>query len=250
MKNNDDLGAILEWVNGLDAARKVRVLDVRVGAFWSVVRTTEGVGMASSHFPGFHAGSVIPVADAGSLGGGSALELARLCLSQSVIETSIGVATLNSLLTSRLGETTSDNARDLLVQYGAGRRIAMIGRFPFVDQLRSVCDELWVFEQDQRKADEYSERDLAEMLPKADVVAVSATTLINHTLPSILKWTRPEAFRMMLGPSTPLCPVLFDAGFNVLCGTVVEEPEMVIRVVSQGAVTQQIKGVRRVCLWA
>jgi uncharacterized protein (DUF4213/DUF364 family) len=54
---------------------------------------------------------------------------------------------------------------------------------------------------------------------------------------------------MMLGPSTPLTPRLFDFGFNVLCGTIVDDPRSVLLAVSQGAVTSQITGVRRVCLW-
>jgi uncharacterized protein (DUF4213/DUF364 family) len=90
---------------------------------------------------------------------------------------------------------------------------------------------------------------MEQMLPQADVVAVTATTLLNRTLPAVMAGVRPDAFVMMLGPSTPLTPALFDFGFDVLCGTVVEEPETVRRAVEQGAVTGQIKGVRRVSLW-
>ena len=42
---------------------------------------------------------------------------------------------------------------------------------------------------------------------------------------------------------------LFALGFDALCGTVVEDDEAVVRAVSQGAVTGQIRGVRRVCLF-
>ena len=83
----------------------------------------------------------------------------------------------------------------------------------------------------------------------ADVVAVTATALLNRTLPSILEPVRADAFVMMLGPSTPLTPALFDFGFDILCGTVIEDPEKVVRAVEQGAVTSQITGVRRVSLW-
>jgi hypothetical protein len=88
-----------------------------------------------------------------------------------------------------------------------------------------------------------------QLLPQADVVAVTATTLLNRTLPIVLAGVRPDAFVMLLGPSTPLTPVLFQFGFDVLCGTVVDDADAVLRAVEQGAVTSQIAGVRRVCLW-
>ena len=62
-------------------------------------------------------------------------------------------------------------------------------------------------------------------------------------------WVRDDAFVMLLGPSTPLTPALHRFGIDVLCGTLVDEPESVTRAIEQGAVTSQITGVRRVCLW-
>jgi uncharacterized protein (DUF4213/DUF364 family) len=88
-----------------------------------------------------------------------------------------------------------------------------------------------------------------ELLPQADVVAVTSTTIINRTLPGILGRVRPDAFVLLLGPSTPLAPRLFGLGVDLLCGTVVVDPEAVLRAVEQGAVTGQITGVRRVSLW-
>ena len=127
---------------------------------------------------------------------------------------------------------------------------AIIGHFPFVDALRQSCRELWVFERGQgRRPGDLGPENVAEVLPHAEVVAISATTLINHTLEDILPFIRPGAFTMMLGPSTPLAPCLLELGFDVLCGTIVEDPEPVLRAVEQGAVTSQIGGVRRVCLW-
>jgi uncharacterized protein (DUF4213/DUF364 family) len=90
---------------------------------------------------------------------------------------------------------------------------------------------------------------LDELLPQADVVAVTSTTIINRTLPEILDRLRPDAFVLMLGPSTPLAPRLFDLGVDLLCGTVIVDPQAVMLAVSQGAVTRQITGVRRVSLW-
>ncbi len=80
-------------------------------------------------------------------------------------------------------------------------------------------------------------------------MAVTATTLLNGTLAGVLAGIRDDAFVMLLGPSTPLTPAMHRFGFNVLCGTVIDDPVGVLKAVEQGAVTRQIKGVRRVCLW-
>jgi uncharacterized protein (DUF4213/DUF364 family) len=62
---------------------------------------------------------------------------------------------------------------------------------------------------------------------------------------------RPDAFVLLLGPSTPLSPVLFDAGLSGLSGTVVDDLGQVLLSVGQGATFRQIKrrGGLRLLTW-
>ncbi len=239
--------AILEAAAAAPAAELV---DLRVGTYWVVVRTSLGVGMASVLSSEAHLHGSRPVADAGSLHHRTPLELAALLRSESPPETSIGMAAVNAILGPAAAGLPDEKALAILRQRGAGRKVAMIGRFPFADDLRNDCDELWVFERGlNRRPGDFGDEAVDQLLPRADVVAVTATTLLNGTLATILAGLRPETFVMLLGPSTPLTPALFRFGFDVLCGTVIEDPEAVLRAVEQGAVTSQITGVRRVCLW-
>jgi uncharacterized protein (DUF4213/DUF364 family) len=215
-----------------------------------MVRSSLGTGIASVLPSPRRVHEQAPVEDAGSLGLLQPHELAFRCLSGSPVEASIGLAAVNSLLLPDGERTTQENARELMIRRAAGGTVALVGRFPFVDALQLACDEAWVFEREPLCPDEYGTEEIPELMPLADVVAVSAATLMNHTLDSVLPWVRRDAFLMMLGPSTPLCPCLFELGFDVLCGTVVDDPDSVARIVSQGGVTSQIAGVRRVCLWA
>jgi uncharacterized protein (DUF4213/DUF364 family) len=226
------------------------LIDVKVGQYWVAVRTTLGTGLASAMRSEAHLHGSRPVAAAGELHRRTPLQLAELLRSESPPEGAIGLAAVNALLGSAADALREEKAVEVLRNRGREKKMAMIGHFPFADQLREACDQLWIFERGpNRRGQDFGEDAMEQLLPQADVVAVTATTLLNRTLAAILACVRPDAFLMLLGPSTPLTPTLFRFGFDILCGTVVDEPETVVRAVEQGAVTSQITGVRRVCLW-
>ena len=246
-ESNPVIESILTAVGLVPAAT---TLDVRIGPFWSVVNTTAGAGMASTLRSQSHVHGTVAIIDAGSLLERTPVELAGLLRSESAPEAAVGLAAANALLGASVHGLSDDKALAVLEQRSAGRRVAMIGRFPFADRLREICAQLWVFERGlDRRQEDFGEEAMEQLLPQADVVAVTATTLLNRTLPGVLACVRPDAFLMMLGPSTPLTPVLFDFGFDILCGTLIDDPSTVLKAAGEGAVTSQITGVRRVSLW-
>jgi uncharacterized protein (DUF4213/DUF364 family) len=237
-------------LTAVDQSPPATTLDIRIGVFWSVVNTTAGAGMASTLRSQSHVHGTVAIADAGSLLERTPVELAGLLRSASAPEAAVGLAAVNALIGSSAQNLSGDKALTVLEERGVGQRVAMIGRFPFADRLRGHCAQLWVFERGlDRRQEDFGEEAMEQLLPQADVVAVTATTLLNRTLPGVLACVRPDAFLMMLGPSTPLTPALFDFGFDILCGTVIEDPDKVLKAVGEGAVTSQITGVRRVSLW-
>jgi uncharacterized protein (DUF4213/DUF364 family) len=82
------------------------------------------------------------------------------------------------------------------------------------------------------------------------VVAITGTSLLNHTFEGLLALCRPDAAILVLGPSTPLSPILFERGVRFLSGAIVEKVDAVLRAVSEGANFKQIKrrGVRLVTM--
>lgn len=233
----------------LERAEGVTVEAVCVGAFWTAVRTSAGTGISSSLHNEPHRHGDTPVRWAGSLGERTPDELLGLLDSESVAESAIGLATVNALLEPEPEQLTEVNAARVIRERGKGRRVAVLGHFPFVETLERDCGELWVFERGiGRRAGDLPEARMRELLPRAEVVAVTATTLLNGTLAQVLGMVKPQAYTLMLGPSTPLHPALLEMGFDLLCGSVVDDPGVVFRAVAEGAVTRQIRGVRRVCL--
>jgi len=244
----DPLEAVLGAALWCPSSREAEVLAVRVGAFWTAVRTTAGAGLASTLRGEAHLTGETPVAWAGSLAGRSPSELLGLLRSPSLLEASVGLATANALLGEAAGRITEENAVEIIARRGRGRRVVMVGRFPFTPRLDGAVGELVVHDRGSRGGGGGGD-ELLRDLGSADVVALTATTLLNGTLPEILERVPQDAFLMMLGPSTPMAAPLLELGFDVLCGTVVEDPAAVVRTVGEGAVTGQITGVRRVCLW-
>jgi uncharacterized protein (DUF4213/DUF364 family) len=216
--------------------------QLRVGRFWTAV-WSRGCGLASTTGPGEHAHGSRFVEDAGSLSGRSALELASLARSESSLEAGIGLAAINSLLEVDEARCVELNAGDLLIDRGRGKRVALIGHFPFVPALREAAARLQVLELRPQSGDAAASE--AEVIvPEADVVAITGSAFINHSLEALLDLCRKDAFVVVLGPTTPLSPVLFDHGADVISGTRVIDPELALRCVSEGATFRQIRGIR------
>ncbi|MBN1255841.1 MAG: DUF364 domain-containing protein [Deltaproteobacteria bacterium] len=210
--------------------------EVIIGAHWTTV-LTRGCGLASTlgdHHP--HTGP--SVRDAGKLTERGVAELMNLAHSEKLLEASIGMATINSLVEIDEERYSEVNAFDVLAQQGEGKDVAIIGHFPFVPKLKKIARNLWIIEQRPHPGDLEAER-ATDILPRCQVVGITSTSFINHTLESLLDLCR-DAFVMLLGPTTPFTPLLFDYGIDALSGTQVVDENRVIRHVKEGATFQQI----------
>ena len=210
--------------------------------FWTAV-VSRRCGLASTVGPGNHEHGTIFVGEAGSLAGRSALKLTELAHSESTLEAGIGLAAINSLLDVDEAHCVDLNAGQLLVDRGRGKKVALIGHFPFVPALREAAGRLWVIELHPQPGDVGAE-EAENILPQVDIAAITGSAFINHTMERLLGLCRPETLVVLLGPSTPLSPVLFDYGVDVISGTRVVDPGLALRCVSEGATFRQIEGVR------
>ncbi len=234
MKILDDVTATLK--------EDAPVREVRVSPFWTAV-LSRGCGLASTVGPGDHEHGAIFVGEAGRLAGRSALELTGLAHSGSTLEAGIGLAAINSLLDVDEARCVELNAGELLVDRGRGKKVALVGHFPFVPALREAAGRVWVIERHPQPGDVDAEEAEA-ILPQVDIAAITGSAFINQTMERLLGLCRPETFVVVLGPSTPLSPVLFDYGVDVIAGTRVVDADLALRCLSEGATLRQIKGVR------
>jgi len=117
------------------------VVEVRIGLHWTaVVIEVEGkqrCGLSSTLESPHEHGGEPQVPQAGLLKTLAGRELAALALDNQPTLASVGVASLNALLP--LPETFSEiNAEHVLANYGADKRVAIVGHFPFIPRLRSA----------------------------------------------------------------------------------------------------------------
>jgi len=217
-------------------------MDMRQGPFQTAV-LTRYCGLASTpHDPGPHHDKT-PIKEAGLLLEKDPKELAHMANSLSPMESAIGMATINSLIEVDEQRCVELNAGDLLEKMGEGKRVAIVGHFPFTARIRKMAKELWVIERNPQEGD-FPESEAEKLIPQAEVVGITGTAFINHTIEHLLGLCKPQAYVVILGGTVPLSPILFEHGINAVSGTKVVNPELALRCVSQGATFRQVKGIR------
>ena len=235
------MGILDDLVSSLGEDSAVR--EVHACVFWTAV-VSKHCGLAST----FHEDHPYhrAVRNVGSLTQKSALELAQYVESDNLLEASIGMAAINSLIDIDKSKCTEQNAFDVLAERGRGRNIAIVGHFPWVSRLGKLARKVWVIEEKPQEGALPAEA--AEgILPQADVVGITGTSFINHTIEKLLHLSK-NGFIVVIGPTSPLSPILFDWGVDVIAGVKVAEPEKTIRSISEGAIFSHVEGVKLVTM--
>ncbi len=216
--------------------------SVTIGLHWTaVVANVAGerrCGLASTLMASRPHGEV-DVPEAGQLEQRSGRELAALAKAENLTLRSIGMAAVNALLPPLPDRWVERNAEHVIAEAGRDKTVVLVGHFPFIKRVRDRVGQLFVLEQNPGPAEHPAEA-ASELVPQADVLAVTSMTLLNNTLEGLLALRKPGAQVLLLGPSTPLHPLLFDYGVAMLSGAVVTAVDPVLRLVAQGAVFRQV----------
>lgn len=226
----------MKLINELIEAASINnspVNDVRVGISWTGVHGKYG-GVSKTYG--------IPIAhgnytrDMGELTSKTTLELADYAKSWNLVESSIGVAAINSMFKPKGKKGV--NAQDIIIEESKNKKVTMVGKFPKIDEIRSVAKELWVLESDQSlinpKEGIITESAAEYVFPGSDILVITGSTLINKGLERYLNLAKnTDAYTIIMGPSTPMSDVLFDYGADMLAGMEILDPAAILRKISQ-----------------
>lgn len=206
-------------------------LRVVVGQNFTLVEGPHGVGLAST--PPRNAPGCKPAPEAGRYAGRSLRELAALVESWNPAEVAIGLAAIGAHNNRYDLAGEASNGLDSLPADG---RVVVVGGFPGIRDRLPGCHVVEMAPEDG----EYPAAAADWLLPTCDVAVMTASALTNHSLPRLLELA--EGARVALvGPSTPLCPRLFDHGIEVLSGLVATDPDGLARVIAEGGAARDAK---------
>jgi uncharacterized protein (DUF4213/DUF364 family) len=185
----------------------------------------------------------------GKLRGRPALDVAREALGQNGIRRAVGIAALNALADlswrrrphpEMVLETGVDAFDASAIR--PGERVVVVGAFvPFLRALKKMGQPYLVLEQDAAtlKPDElpfFRPAEAAEsVVPQADVLLITGTTLINDTLDALLALAKPAARVTMVGPTVSLMPDAFlRRGADILGSVRITDPDAFLDILAEG----------------
>ncbi len=121
-------------------------------------------------------------------------------------------------------------------------RVVLVGAIvPALHKLKQRGGEWWVIEQEPRtlKADEIPHfvpaESSREAIDRAEVLIITGTALVNHTLDRILEGTRPGIEITVVGPTASMLPdPLFERGVKLVGGVRVKRPDELLSVLAAG----------------
>lgn len=228
---------------------------VVIGLFFTGVKLTSGhVGTCATPAKSIPEAvccpsSALAMPFPGKMRGRPALDLVKETSSDHPIRRAVGIAALNALaaqchalrpdprVIAEIGVDAFDaaNIRD-------GELTVVVGAFvPFLRELRRRGQSYLVLERDPStlKQEEMAcyrpASEMRNVVPQADVLLVTGTTLINDTLEDILAAAAPHCRKVVVGPTVGLVPDAFlRRGCSILGGTLVTEPDEFLDILAEG----------------
>ena len=218
-----------------DSAAAIK--ELVIGLTWTRCRV-EATGLAMS--------TPIPTRTlnwSGTLQGQSAKDIASWVKSWQPHEASVGMATLNALLNaddavlqsaSTLPGEGPANLRvfEYFLPRLLGKRVAVVGRYPGLDVYQQQFD-LMVLERLTSNETDLPDPACEYVLPEADWVFLTASSLTNKTFPRLAELSR-HATLVLMGPTVPWVKELAEFGVDFLAGVRVTDDQALRQTVMEG----------------
>ena len=193
------------------------------GQCWTAVETENTFGMAMTTPV-----DTAPRMLSGDYVGKGLRELAGTAKSWNLTEAGFGMAAINAFYNTqeRLEELNAYEPFEHYCTEGVdlqGKHIGVVGHLNMPRSVQEQAASVRILERSPRPGD-YPDSACDWLIPQCDVVIITASTLVNKTLPHLLELSK-DAYTILAGPSCPMCPGLLDFGINRIAGLVITDRE-------------------------
>ncbi|MGR8934703.1 MAG: Rossmann-like domain-containing protein [Gammaproteobacteria bacterium] len=213
------------------------VEELSIGLVWTLCRSGGSAGLAMS--PGMHT-RTLPWA--GTLAGQPLRQLTGWIKEWEPYKATVGMAAVNCALNGLKPPPqgvvleSQDGAANLAVfSYFLprllDRKVVVIGHYPGIEKLTDTLD-LTVLERQPADGD-YPDPAAEFLLPKADWVFLTGSSLINKTFPRLAELAQ-HATTVLMGPSVPWLPEFHRFGVDYLAGVEIADAPKLQQTVSEG----------------
>ncbi len=190
----------------------LRVDKVLVGLNWTMVYAGDYCGIARSPDRGTQGARTIRPET--GFRGQPLRDLAKMLCSTDALSRSLGLAAINAFW-NRVRKAPVKSGFSHFAPPGDG--LVIIGGFRGV---KKRLPNARIVEREPKPGDVPVDQ-LEQTIKTTRQLAITAQTLMNGSLEPLLRRARNVPFRMLIGPSAPLCPVLLDYGLDNVSGNVV-----------------------------
>ena len=167
--------------------------------------------------------------------------------SGNVLKRAGGIAVLNALAAAywaRFGNGAMETGVDAFdtVDIDPQKKAVVVGALvPMLKKLIDAGADFTILEKDQRTLKPYemqyylSDDHAPDVVPQADLLVITGTTVLNGTLPGLLALATPYAEVVVAGPTASMLPEpFFTRGVSVFGGITVTKPDELLDVISEG----------------
>ncbi|NEO56724.1 MAG: DUF364 domain-containing protein [Okeania sp. SIO3B5] len=215
---------------------KTPIKEILIGLTWTLCET-EGIGLCMS--PGTVT-RTLPWS--GTLVNKPVKELASWLRSWNSFEATVGMAAINAEINGRSplpaqGESLSPYGPGNLAVFEyflpmiRGKKVVIIGRYPRLSRYENEM-EMTVIER-QPGADDLPDQASEYLLPEAEWVFLTATSIANKTFPRLVELAK-DSQLVLMGPTMPWLADFKQFGIDYLAGVTVSNSQALRQTVAEG----------------
>jgi uncharacterized protein len=229
--------------------------DLVIGIFFTGVKLSTGhAGVAFTPIGEIPEAVCCPTTaarmpQAGNLDRSPVSEILKYALDTNVLKSAIGVATLNALSQSVI--ESDDGIEYVVIKEKDGfdplkikpnETVTLIGAFgPYIRRLKMMGNPFYIVEKNPQtlRTDEMKyfkpESEMASAFEKSDVIIITGTAIVNHTIDTILSSITDGKRTAIIGPTASMIPnAFFKRGVDIMAGVQILNPDLMIKILKQG----------------